>query len=193
MSVLKSESFRGRPVTAVVIPLSTANLMMANLVGKIFALAGVIGCTYWWAKDGGIEPVVTGIAAIGVLVGLFLNDETRMKRIRERGEEDKAIIKDAVIRINRENGNLNHMLKKHSYSSPRHRDAVEVKSLELLDASLSPLQQVSGYSRKAKAALAEIHRNQSLEAKDLSKLIEYLDQIKAKALKQYGPRIEDPK
>jgi hypothetical protein len=166
-----------------------------KLVAIISIVGGVVAviATYFWLRnhdDASAEPTSQFVIAIAWLVVAILQilipSDPEWEIIHaKRAKHEQGLLQQVLDRLRAERLNFEQIKsRKGRYNSNAHRKAVEFKSFELLLPEIKALRSIPKFRRRADAIAIEVGRNQSLDEKDVGKLIAQLNELEPQLQKE---------
>jgi hypothetical protein len=159
---------------------------------KLVAIISILGSvlavisTYFWLRnheDASAEPTSQFVIAIAWLIVAILQflipSDPEWEIVHaKRAKHDQGIMQQVLQRLRDERPNFVQIVcRKGQYNSAAHRKAVEVSSFDLLLPEIQSLLAFQKLRNMADAIVKEVVRNQSLDKKDVEKLILQLNEL----------------
>lgn len=166
---------------------------------KLVAIISIAGsvvaviATYFWLQhhdNAAAEPTSQFAIAIAWLIVAVLQflipSDPEWEIIHaKRAKHDQGVLQQTLGRLQEERLDFDQIVsRKGRYHSPAHRKAVEVDSFELLLPEIHSLRSIPKFRRRAEAIVKEIERNQTLEQKDVDKLLVLLNELEPSLQKE---------
>lgn len=172
-----------------------------KLVAIISIVGGVVAviATYFWLRnhdDASAEPTSQFVIAIAWLIVAILQflipSDPEWEIIHaKRAKHDQGLLQQVLDRLQAERLDFDQIVsRKGRYYSEAHRKAAEVDSFDLLLPEIKALRSIPKFRRRADAIAKEVERNQSLDKKDVDKLIVQLNELEPllqKEIERLGP------
>jgi hypothetical protein len=113
------------------------------------------------------------------IIQCLIPPEPEWEHIRaKRAKHDEDVCQKALDTLREERLDFEQIInRKGRYNSPQHKEAVEVKSFNLLSGAIEELKSLPKFKKRADLILQEIGKNQMLEIKNVDELIVQLNAL----------------